>query len=141
VRSLIAGVDDHGRSCVVNEVPVKDSDINAGGRSTRTDVYELRETPPPVLPAKGRYHETGIAPGHVEYLVLQMPAGMETPLHYDDTINFYTVVAGSLDVLLDDGPHRLDTGDNLVVPGVDHGWTVGQSGCTMTILNLGAVRP
>jgi hypothetical protein len=28
-----------------------------------------------VLPAKGRYHETGIEPGHVEYLVLQMPVG------------------------------------------------------------------
>jgi hypothetical protein len=94
-----------------------------------------------VLPAKGRYHETGIEPGHVEYLVLQMPAGMETSLHHDDTINFYTVVAGSLDVLLDDGPHRLNTGDNLVVPGVDHGWTVGPSGCTMTILNLGQYGP
>jgi hypothetical protein len=31
VRSLIAGVDDRGRSCIVTEVPVKDPDINAGG--------------------------------------------------------------------------------------------------------------
>lgn len=141
MRSLIAGVDDRGRSCVAAEVPVKDPDSSAGGRSSRTDVYALRQAPAHVLPASGHYHETGIEPGHVDYLVLQMPAGMEAPLHHDNTINFYTVVAGGLDVLLDDGPHRLDTGDNLVVPGVDHGWAVGPSGCTMTILNLGAVRP
>jgi hypothetical protein len=39
MRSLLAGVDDGGR------------DIHAERPSFRNDVFELRETPPPVRPA------------------------------------------------------------------------------------------
>lgn len=142
MRSLIAGVDDEGRSCILQEVSVEDRDIHAPGPSFRTDVFALTETPPPPRPpARAGYHETGIAPGHAEFLVLQMPADIEHPMHHTDTLNFHVVVAGSLEVLLDDGPHRLDLGDSLVLPGIDHGWKAGPSGCTMTILNLGSIRP
>jgi quercetin dioxygenase-like cupin family protein len=142
MRSLIAGVDDGGHSCILTEVPIKDRDVHAEGPSFRNDVFELRETPPPVRPAaKASYHETGIEAGHAEFLVLQMPASIEHPMHYTDTLNFHTVVAGSVDVLLDDGPHLLESGDSLVLPGIDHGWRAGPSGCTMTILNLGSIRP
>lgn len=142
MRSLIAGTDDDGRSCILSEVAIEDRDINTEGPSFRTDVFKLRETPPPPRPpAKASYHETGVAPGHADFLVLQMPAGIQHPMHHTDTLNFHTIVAGSLEVLLDDGPHRLDCGDSLVLPGIDHGWRAGPSGCTMTILNLGSVRP
>ena len=112
------------------------------GPSTRTDVFKLRETPPPPRPpAKASYYETGLDPGHVDICVLQMPANIEHPMHHTDTLNLHTIVEGHLDVLLDDGPHRLNTGDSLVLPGVDHGWRAGPAGCTMTILNLGSIRP
>jgi quercetin dioxygenase-like cupin family protein len=123
-------------------VPIKDRDIHAEGPSFRNDVFTLNETPPPARPpAKASYHETGIEPGHADFLVLQMPAGIEHPMHHTDTLNFHTVVSGSVEVLLDDGPHLLDTGDSLVLPGIDHGWRAGTKGCTMTILNLGSVHP
>jgi quercetin dioxygenase-like cupin family protein len=142
MRSLIAGVDDAGRSCILTEVPIEDRDIHAAGPSSRTDVFKLMESPPPRRPAaRAHYHETGVAPGHADFCVLQMPAGVVHPMHYTDTLNFHTVVAGSVEVLLDDGPHRLDLGDSLVLPGVDHGWRAGPSGCTQTILNLGSIRP
>lgn len=142
MRSLIAGVDNNGRSCILTEVPIENRDIHAAGPSFRNDVFELRESPPPPRPpARAGYHETGIAPGHADFLVLQMPADIEHPVHHTDTLNFHTIVAGSLELILDDGPHRLDMGDSLVLPGVDHGWRAGPSGCTMTILNLGSTRP
>jgi quercetin dioxygenase-like cupin family protein len=142
MRSLIAGVDDAGRSCILSEVPIEVRDIHAAGPSHRTEVFELTESPPPPRPAaRASYHETGIAPGHADFLVLQMPADIEHPMHHTDTLNFHVVVAGSLEVLLDDGPHRLDLGDSLVLPGIDHGWRAGPSGCIMTILNLGSIRP
>jgi quercetin dioxygenase-like cupin family protein len=142
MRSLIAGTNEAGRSCILTEVPIEERDVHAGGPSFRNDVFTLRETPPPPRPpARASYHETGIEPGHADFLVLQMPAGVEHPMHHTDTLNFHTIVAGSLEVLLDDGPHRLDLGDSLVLPGIDHGWRAGPSGCTMTILNLGSVRP
>ena len=142
MRSLVAGVDDAGRSCILTEIVIEDRDIHTEGPSFRTDVFKLRETPPPQRPpGKASYHETGVAPGHADILVLQMPANIEHPMHHTDTLNFHTIVAGHLDVLLDDGPHRLDSGDSLVLPGIDHGWRAGPAGCTMTILNLGSIRP
>ena len=142
MRSLIAGVDDAGRSCIVEEIVIKDADVHRDGPSTRTDIFQLRETPPPARPpAKASYHETGLAPGHMDILVLQMPANIEHPMHHTDTLNLHTIVEGHLDVLLDDGPHRLESGDSLVLPGIDHGWRAGPGGCTMTILNLGSIRP
>lgn len=141
MRSLIAGTDDTGRSCIVGEVPIP-SRNGATGPSFRTDVFALRETPPPARPpGKGGYHETNLKPGHADICVLQMPAGIEHPMHHTDTLNFHTIVEGYLDLLLDDGPHRLEPGDSLVLPGVDHGWLAGPAGCTMTILNLGSARP
>lgn len=142
MRSLIAGVDDDGRSCITAEVPIADRDINIAPPSFRTDVFKITETPPPPRPAaSAHFYDTGIEPGHAEFCVLQMPAGVEHPMHYTDTINFHTIVVGSVDLVLDDGPHRLEAGDSLVLLGVDHGWKAGPSGCVQTILNLGSVKP
>ena len=142
MRSLVAGVDDEGRSCIVEEHPIEAWDVHVERPSFRTDIYDLRESPPPQRPpAKAGYHETNIEPGHLEFLLLHMPAGVQHPHHHTDTLNFHTIVAGSVDLLLDDGPHRLDNGDSLVLPGVDHGWKAGPEGCAMWILNLGSIRP
>ena len=57
----------------------------------------LGETPPPMRgPTRGGYHETGLKPGHLDICVLQMPAGIEHPYHYTDTINLHVIVAGSV---------------------------------------------
>jgi quercetin dioxygenase-like cupin family protein len=142
MRSLVAGTDDAGRSCILTETPIAERDVHAEGPSFRTTIFELRETPPGARPpGRGGYHETGLEPGHADFLVLQMPAGIEHPYHHTDTLNFYTVIEGSVEVILDDGPHNLETSDSLVLPGIDHGWRAGSSGCTLTILNIGCIRP
>jgi hypothetical protein len=80
MRSLIAGVDDDGRSCILTEIVIEERDIHIEGPSFRTDVFKLRETPPPQRPpGKASYHETGVAPGHADFLVLQMPANIQHP--------------------------------------------------------------
>ena len=142
MRSYIAGVDDTGRSCIIAEPKIEELDVHREGPSSRTDVFTLRESPPPVRPpARASYHETGLEPGHMDICVLQMPAGVEHPMHFTDTLNLHVVVAGSVEVLLDDGPHLLNTGDCLVLHPVDHGWRAGPEGCTQTIMNLGTTRP
>src|SRR3954452_7337935 len=109
MRSLIAGADSAGRSCIVDELKIEDRDIHAPGPSFRTDVYQLRQSPPPMRgQTRGGYHETGLEPGHLDICQLQMPAGIEHPNHYTDTLNLHVVVAGSVEVLLDDGAHLLE---------------------------------
>ena len=62
-------------------------------------------------------------------------------MHYTDTIDCHTIVAGSIDLILDDGPHHLDVGDAAVVAGVDHGWRAGPAGATLSIVILGTPVP
>ena len=65
MRSLIAGVDDAGRSCIVDEILIEDRDVHREGPSSRTDVFKLRETPPPPRPpAKASYHGLEPSCGH-----------------------------------------------------------------------------
>jgi len=39
--------------------------------------------------------------------------------------------------VLDDGAHRLEPGDTVVVAGVDHAWRAGPDGCTMVNTMIG----
>jgi quercetin dioxygenase-like cupin family protein len=141
MRSLIAGITDTGHSGIASELPIAEYDVHRSGPSTRIDVFKLTQTPP-AEPASthAAYHDTGLAPGHMDICVLQMPAGVEHPIHYTETLNLHVIVAGSVEVLLDDGPHLLGVGDSLVLPPVDHGWRAGPNGCTQMIMNLGTAK-
>jgi len=142
MRSLVAGTDDAGRSCIIRDVPIEHRDVHAEWPSFRNDVYALRETPPPPPPpARSNHHDPGIAPGHADFLVVQMPANVEHAMYHTDTLNFHTILSGSVELVLDDGSHALERGDSLVLPGIDHGWRTGPEGLTMAVLLLGAARP
>ena len=69
------------------------------------------------------------------------PNGEWPAMHYTDTIDCHTVIAGSVDLILDDGAHRLAAGDCVMVTGVDHAWKAGPDGCTTSILLIGTPPP
>jgi hypothetical protein len=62
-------------------------------------------------------------------------------MHQTDTLDFDLVVAGSMDLVLDDGPHHLGVNDCVVVTGVDHAWRAGPDGCTLSVFLLGTPPP
>ena len=62
-----------------------------------------------------------------------------SPFHHTDTFDFDVVVAGSVELLLDDGPHLLEIGDCVVVTGVDHAWKAGPAGATLSVVCLGTL--
>jgi hypothetical protein len=43
--------------------------------------------------------------------------------------------------VLDDGAHRLERGDAVVVKGVDHGWATHDEGCRMSVVVIGTPPP
>src|SRR5438105_14370613 len=107
MRSLIAGVDEAGRSCILSELSIDDKDVAGSEKSIRHEVYALRETPPPQRPpGAGGYHETGLEPGQIFYVLLQMPPNVEHPVHHTDTLNVHTTGEASLALILDAGAHR-----------------------------------
>lgn len=141
MRCLITGTDAAGRSCVVNEL---EAPVPQAGEPV--DVWPLFRSPadgPPARPPGGgesRY--LGVRPGQLRWVVSRWePDSQRTSIHHTDTVDLDLVVAGSIDLLLDDGPHHLATGDCVVISGVDHAWSVGPEGCTLSVVLLGTPLP
>jgi hypothetical protein len=141
VRRFVTGVDANGRSCVVEETtmtPLADPD-NPGFSSAlagRTD-----SSPPAARPeGVGHHVDLGLAPGLVQWLIVDYPANLEFPAHHTDTVDFDLLLEGHLVLVLDDGEHPLEPGDVVVVNGVDHGWKTGPSGCRLSVCSVGTPR-
>jgi quercetin dioxygenase-like cupin family protein len=133
MKTLVAGAASDGRSCVLSEHSLDDVPVPG-----RLNVFSTTEAPPPPRPpGHGLDVDLRVAPGLTRWGVIRWPAGHEAPMHHTDTIDYDTVLAGSLDLILDDGVHHLLPGDCVVVDGVDHAWKAGPEGCTFSVLLLG----
>jgi enoyl-CoA hydratase/carnithine racemase len=97
---------------------------------------------PRLLPAGvGEYRDLGVPVGTMRWLRTRFPANQVRPTHYTNTIDCHTVVDGWIELLLDDGAHRLMPGDSAIVKGVDHGWRIGPAGCSVSMILLGTPGP
>jgi hypothetical protein len=138
MRKLITGVDDDGRSCVVRATTLElhPAPYNSGFRTA--GVFLTRDSPPPSRPlGRGPSADIHLAPGLVSWTVVEYEPHATFSLHHTDSIDFDLVLAGSIELLLDDGAHLLEGGDCVVVTGVDHGWTAGPDGCRVSVLAIG----
>ena len=130
---FITGVKD-GKSCIVEQV-------ETGAGSDSLLVTTLLDIPlndlPPRATGSARHHEIHLPPDTVRWLRVYFPPNTLAALHHTDSIDCNTVVAGSAELILDDGPHKVTVGDSFAVNGVDHGWRTGDEGCTLSILLIG----
>ena len=62
-------------------------------------------------------------------------------MHHTDTIDYDIVLAGSVELILDDGAHLLGPGDCVVITGVDHAWRAGPDGVILSVALIGSTRP
>jgi quercetin dioxygenase-like cupin family protein len=137
---VITGVDADGRSCVVsaNELAL---DQPAKGFAMGIP-YATSASPPPARPAGAApLIDQGIAPGLTRWMVVELGPASETPMHHTDTLDLQTVLSGSVDLVLDDGAHRLEQGDLVVLAGVDHAWRAGPDGCRLSAILIGTPPP
>jgi hypothetical protein len=82
-----------------------------------------------------------VPPGIARWMLVHFGPGVERPMHHTDTVDFDTIIFGSVEIILHDGPHRLEPGDCVVVTGVDHGWRAGPQGCTASVVVVGTPPP
>lgn len=136
MRMIITGIRD-GKSCIAEEI---DCTPDGEDLSVKTllDLAPADQQPPI---GRSEYRDLGVPPGMLRWHRVRFPANQLRPFHYTNTIDCHTIVSGSLDLLLDDGPHRLDPGDSAMVTGVDHGWRIGPEGCCVSIILLGTPTP
>jgi len=61
----------------------------------------------------------------------------EVPYHHTDTVGFGLLLWGSLELILDDGPHALSGRNWFVLLGIDHSWRVDPDGCEICSVSIG----
>ncbi|WP_156686893.1 cupin domain-containing protein [Mycobacterium sp. Marseille-P9652] len=137
-RILMTGVDAAGRSCAVRNDAVELQ--GADGLGLLFSVLHAVPSIPAIAAGDGRaadFLDLAVAPGALRWTAIEYPPGAEFAPHHTDTIDFDVVLAGSVELILDDGAHTLTAGDSAVITGVDHGWRAGPNGCRLNVLTIG----
>jgi quercetin dioxygenase-like cupin family protein len=136
-RFLVTGVDAAGRSCAARSDQVT---LGAGLEGLRYAMMYATPTLPTISTGGGRAAgslDLGVRAGAMDWKVLDYAPSMEFSMHHTNTVDFDTVLSGSIELILDDGEHPLVAGDHVVVTGVDHAWRAGPDGCRISIISLG----
>jgi quercetin dioxygenase-like cupin family protein len=140
MRVLVTGVDDQGRSCIVEERAGSDAPFE-GGINVSVAAETESSPPPPRPPGHAELIPIVRGPGIARWSFVEFPPGTTTPFHHTDSVDFDVILDGSVDLVLDDGAHRLERGDAVVVKGVDHGWAAHDEGCRMSVVVIGTPPP
>jgi len=136
MRILVTGVDEHGRSCIVED-RTPDDPPSAAGITVSYAAETASSPPPPRPPGHGDLVPIVRGPGIARWSFVEFPPGTIAPMHHTDSVDFDVILEGSVDIVLDDGPHRLERGDGVVVNGVDHGWATHDGPCRMSVVVVG----
>jgi len=159
MRRIVTGVGPDGRSTVVFD-GVPPVAFRGGSGSTETElvtdggpgdpapktavVHELWSlgTEPSVTTDDPTATLTAaswdVPPGETKWIITQMGPDLFTPMHSTPTIDYGLVVAGELELGLEDGTKvMLAGGDAVVVNGVMHSWQSGPNGCVIATVLVG----
>lgn len=140
MRLLITGVDADGKSCVVSNDEVEINSVAPG--FAMAIPFNTTQSPPPARPqGYADLIDQFLEPGHVRWMVVDQGPNTETPMHHTDTIDFETILKGSVDLILGDGVHRIEAGDMVLMNGVDHAWKAGPDGYRMSAVLIGTPPP
>jgi hypothetical protein len=137
MRMIVSGIRDN-RSCVLKEI---DCPPQGEGMSTLSLIDLEVGALPPRPPGKSDFVDIPVPVGMLRWYRVRFQPNQMWGMHHTDTIDCHTIVAGSIDLILDDGPHRLTIGDSAIVTGVDHAWQAGPEGCATSIVILGTPKP
>jgi quercetin dioxygenase-like cupin family protein len=138
MRAIITGVKD-GKACVIEEIDCTPPEGD-GVRQIRFQELSFANLPPRP-PGRGKFLDLGLPPGVGRWTRVFFPPNSSGMHHHTDTLDYHTVVSGSIELTLDDGPHQLLPGDTLVVAGVDHSWLSGPEGCILSTMVFGTPAP
>jgi mannose-6-phosphate isomerase-like protein (cupin superfamily) len=134
---VITGYGPGGRSTVISsEVKssfaaagfddlTDDSVIQASGNAAKPSIAKLYESDRPGIfdrPATGTLLPIATPPHGVLWLEMKFDGHYETEFHRTDSIDFHYIVAGEVELILEDGSVTLRAGDSAMLPGVVHRW-------------------
>jgi quercetin dioxygenase-like cupin family protein len=158
MRRVVTGVGDDGRSKVFSDghAPVAFAPDSSGafglrpvaggtvdpdrGSSVVNELWALTDDPSVTTddPTLGlQSFSVDVPPGQTRWIITQMGPGLRAPMHRTPTIDYGLVVAGAVELGLEDGSVHLEAGDSVVVNGVEHSWSAGPDGCLIATVMVG----
>jgi mannose-6-phosphate isomerase-like protein (cupin superfamily) len=101
------------------------SAIQSAQDEARPSIAKLHESDRPGVfprPAAGHLLPIATPPHGLLWLEMKFEAHYETEFHRTDSIDFHYVIAGEVELILEDGSVTLRAGDTVMLPGVVHRW-------------------
>lgn len=167
VRRVVIGLGEDGRSRIVSDGPparvfrivsppegidlhdrkgTAPSEREGPPGRSEAIIAELWSTVAPEAPiAATPKPETGFdlecPVGATRWRFVEMGPHRTAPMHTTSTIDYDTLLSGSIVLTLEHGETVLKPGDVAIIPGVAHGWRTGDEGCTMSIVMTGFPGP
>ena len=143
MQLFVLGLDGQGRSCLVEQREVTSVEAMPGvAVASLFATTECPPTPPP--PGRGVFDDNRLAPGLVHWMVVDLEPYSEddeptlaTELHWNNTIELFCVLEGSMNTILGDGELHLHPGDCVAMPGVDHATRAGPDGARVLSISIG----
>lgn len=128
VRRVVTGHDDAGRALVIVDGAAPNARVNSRGVMS-TLIWSTAATPAPmplgIAPEDegARRMGTQPPPRGTRFTINDYPPGGGGEMHRTETVDYVLVLAGEIEMLLDEGAVTLRAGDVLVQRGTNHRWT------------------
>jgi mannose-6-phosphate isomerase-like protein (cupin superfamily) len=147
MRLFTLGIDAEGRSCVNDERDIEPTEAIPGVNVA--NLFSTIECPPPAPPpGQGAFDDMGMTPGTVTWMLVDVAPFSEenrsiqaTELHYNNTIELFCVLEGSVNTILGNGSLHLRPGDCVAMPGVDHATRAGSDGARILSISIALGPP
>jgi len=138
MQVVVTGVGPDGRSTVVDrrDLAVPDGAPPLGSLA----MWQSATWPPPVPPLPpdpGPSRDVRVTEGQAGWRFVWFAADSRVDDHWTDTVDFDTILAGSVTLVLQDGAVDLAPGDMVVMAGVVHAWHAGPAGCLLGSVLVG----
>ncbi len=144
IRRIVTGHDGRGKAVVCMDSVIAS---RPGRFDPNTHIQEYWQTDalPPTLDGPDAVAQgTGVTPKSRGTImrVLQIPPGSTGELHKTDTLDYFVVMDGEIEMTLDDGKSvPLRKGDTVVMRSTSHGWrNRGTKPCTLWEILIDATR-
>ncbi|HEY6533431.1 MAG TPA: hypothetical protein VIY72_14075 [Acidimicrobiales bacterium] len=143
MKLVTLGIDDEGRSCVVNERQIETTPAIPG--VSVMNLFSTIEVPPVAPPpGEGAFDDMGMVPGTMTWMIVDLEPyeegaekGLANEMHYNTTIELACLLEGSVHYELGVGTADLAPGDCVAMPGVDHATFAGPDGARMVSISIG----
>ncbi len=126
VRRVVTGHDEHDVAQVLWDDAIEKT--KRGKSGVLTHLWNTHGTPADIRTGTNiddpgaEPHVTPPPPGGSRFVVIDYPPGNSGSMHRTETIDYIVVIAGEIDMVMDDSTVTLRAGDTMIQRGTNHAW-------------------